>query len=144
VLRTGAIACDVVAHVLAPHFSRGLPFCAARFNEIVAQLALDPKPQSGVPTSALAGAVTSIGSRTPSRIGKKSVAAHFDPAVSKQSPADAERSMLYSTQAGKLANARRMGDAGIYDFVQGARDAPAWKLTQAAAAAAIIAAALRC
>jgi hypothetical protein len=28
--------------------------------------------------------VTPIGSRTPSRIGKKTVAAHFDPAVSKQ------------------------------------------------------------
>lgn len=28
--------------------------------------------------------VTAIGARTPSRIGKKTVAAHFDPAVSKQ------------------------------------------------------------
>ena len=28
--------------------------------------------------------VTSIGGRSPSRIGKKTVAAHFDPAVSKQ------------------------------------------------------------
>jgi hypothetical protein len=28
--------------------------------------------------------VTAIGSRAPSRIGKKTVAAHFDPAVSKQ------------------------------------------------------------
>lgn len=28
--------------------------------------------------------VTAIGTRTPSRIGKKTVAAHFDPAVSKQ------------------------------------------------------------
>jgi hypothetical protein len=28
--------------------------------------------------------VTPIGARTPSRIGKKTVAAHFDPAVSKQ------------------------------------------------------------
>jgi hypothetical protein len=28
--------------------------------------------------------VTSIGSRAPSRVGKKTVAAHFDPAVSKQ------------------------------------------------------------
>lgn len=29
-------------------------------------------------------AVTAIGTRTPSRIGKKTIAAHFDPAVSKQ------------------------------------------------------------
>jgi hypothetical protein len=28
--------------------------------------------------------VTAIGSRAPSRVGKKTVAAHFDPAVSKQ------------------------------------------------------------
>jgi hypothetical protein len=28
--------------------------------------------------------ITAIGSRVPSRIGKKTVAAHFDPAVSKQ------------------------------------------------------------
>ena len=28
--------------------------------------------------------VTAIGSRAPSRIGKKTIAAHFDPAVSKQ------------------------------------------------------------
>lgn len=31
-----------------------------------------------------ASAVTPIGARTPSRIGKKTVAAHFDPAVSRQ------------------------------------------------------------
>jgi hypothetical protein len=37
--------------------------------------------------------------------------------------------VLYSTQAGELANARRMGDARIYDFFQGARDAPARKPT---------------
>jgi hypothetical protein len=40
-----------------------------------------PTAPSGNTTSAT---VTSIGSRVPSRVGKKTVAAHFDPAVSKQ------------------------------------------------------------
>jgi uroporphyrinogen-III synthase len=35
-------------------------------------------------SSASTASVLSIGSRAPSRIGKKTVAAHFDPAVSKQ------------------------------------------------------------
>lgn len=35
-------------------------------------------------TDSTPATVTSIGSRTPSRVGKKTVAAHFDPAVSKQ------------------------------------------------------------
>jgi hypothetical protein len=34
--------------------------------------------------NAISATVTSIGSRVPSRIGKKTIAAHFDPAVSKQ------------------------------------------------------------
>jgi len=34
--------------------------------------------------SATSATVTPIGSRVPSRVGKKTVAAHFDPAVSKQ------------------------------------------------------------
>jgi hypothetical protein len=34
--------------------------------------------------NATSATVTAIGSRAPSRIGKKTVAAHFDPAVSKQ------------------------------------------------------------
>jgi len=34
--------------------------------------------------NATSATVTSIGSRVPSRVGKKTVAAHFDPAVSKQ------------------------------------------------------------
>jgi hypothetical protein len=40
-----------------------------------------PAVQGAHQTSAT---VTAIGSRVPSRIGKKTVAAHFDPAVSKQ------------------------------------------------------------
>jgi hypothetical protein len=40
-----------------------------------------PAPPSA---NAISAAVTSIGSRVPSRIGKKTIAAHFDPAVSKQ------------------------------------------------------------
>lgn len=40
-----------------------------------------PAAQPVNPTTAT---VTSIGSRVPSRVGKKTVAAHFDPAVSKQ------------------------------------------------------------
>jgi hypothetical protein len=36
------------------------------------------------PASSAQATVTSIGARTPSRIGKKTIAAHFDPAVSKQ------------------------------------------------------------
>jgi hypothetical protein len=36
------------------------------------------------PASAPAATVTPIGSRVPSRVGKKTVAAHFDPAVSRQ------------------------------------------------------------
>jgi hypothetical protein len=35
-------------------------------------------------TPTASATVTAIGTRTPSRIGKKTVAAHFDPAVSKQ------------------------------------------------------------
>jgi len=35
---------------------------------------------TGAPTAT----VTAIGSRVPSRVGKKTVAAHFDPAVSRQ------------------------------------------------------------
>jgi hypothetical protein len=35
-------------------------------------------------SNATPATVTAIGSRAPSRIGKKTVAAHFDPAVSKQ------------------------------------------------------------
>jgi hypothetical protein len=38
---------------------------------------------SAAPTTSPA-TVTSIGARAPSRVGKKTVAAHFDPAVSKQ------------------------------------------------------------
>ena len=34
--------------------------------------------------TAATATVTSIGSRVPSRVGKKTVAAHFDPAVSRQ------------------------------------------------------------
>jgi hypothetical protein len=40
--------------------------------------------EAAVPARAGAATVTSIGARAPSRIGKKTVAAHFDPAVSKQ------------------------------------------------------------
>lgn len=40
-----------------------------------------PPSQSSNPSSAT---VTTIGARVPSRVGKKTVAAHFDPAVSKQ------------------------------------------------------------
>ena len=36
------------------------------------------------PAPVTTATVTPIGSRAPSRIGKKTVAAHFDPAVSKQ------------------------------------------------------------
>lgn len=41
--------------------------------------------EAAPPSSTAATAtVTSIGSRVPSRVGKKTVAAHFDPAVSRQ------------------------------------------------------------
>jgi hypothetical protein len=50
--------------------------------------ALQTATRGGEATPAGKGAppatVTAIGARTPSRIGKKTVAAHFDPAVSKQ------------------------------------------------------------
>ena len=36
------------------------------------------------PATSATATVTPIGSRAPSRVGKKTVAAHFDPAVSKQ------------------------------------------------------------
>ena len=38
-------------------------------------------PQASTPAPAT---VTNLGSRVPSRVGKKTVAAHFDPAVSRQ------------------------------------------------------------
>jgi hypothetical protein len=44
-------------------------------------------PEATLPAAsanATTATVTSIGARVPSRIGKKTVAAHFDPAVSKQ------------------------------------------------------------
>jgi hypothetical protein len=47
---------------------------ATRGNEL-------PAAQAASPTTAT---VTPIGARVPSRVGKKTVAAHFDPAVSKQ------------------------------------------------------------
>lgn len=37
---------------------------------------------------------------------------------------DADNSVLYSTKAGELANARRMGDTGIYDFLTHHLSAP--------------------
>lgn len=40
--------------------------------------------EAAAPARVPAATVTPIGARTPSRIGKKTVAAHFDPAVSKQ------------------------------------------------------------
>jgi hypothetical protein len=49
--------------------------------------ALQTATRGGEVTSTAAkgtATVTAIGARTPSRIGKKTVAAHFDPAVSKQ------------------------------------------------------------
>lgn len=49
--------------------------------------ALQTATRSGEPAPTArttAATVTPIGARTPSRIGKKTVAAHFDPAVSKQ------------------------------------------------------------
>ena len=40
--------------------------------------------EAAAPARTPTATVTPIGARTPSRIGKKTVAAHFDPAVSKQ------------------------------------------------------------
>ena len=40
--------------------------------------------EAATPAWTTTATVTPIGARTPSRIGKKTVAAHFDPAVSKQ------------------------------------------------------------
>ena len=42
------------------------------------------EPPAVQPSHQASATVTAIGSRVPSRIGKKTVAAHFDPAVSKQ------------------------------------------------------------
>jgi hypothetical protein len=47
--------------------------------------ALQTATRGGEPAASVSSAtVTLIGSRVPSRVGKKTVAAHFDPAVSKQ------------------------------------------------------------
>lgn len=43
-----------------------------------------PEAAPPAPTNATPATVTSIGARVPRRIGKKTVAAHFDPTVSKQ------------------------------------------------------------